>query len=74
MAQASAVLGKMADQVRYAEMGEQLKADFNRHFFDLENFTYGSQTADAMALDMGIVQEEYRKKVAGSIAKYVPQR
>ena len=67
MAQVSTLLGKQGDQAYYTGMLEQLKANFNRHFLDMEKHTYGSQTADAMALDIGIVPRENQKKVAGSI-------
>jgi alpha-L-rhamnosidase len=67
MMQVSALLSRPEDQARYAGMFEQLKSDFNRHFLDVDKRTYGSQTADAMALDIGIVPVEYRKEVSRSI-------
>ncbi len=69
MKQVSALLGNTEDYTSYSAMLEQLKRDFNRHFFDRMDFTYGSQTANAMALDIGIVPEDYREKVAGSIVR-----
>jgi alpha-L-rhamnosidase len=74
MAQVSALLGKPEDQARYAGMLVRLKSDFNRHFLDLENHTYGSQTANALALDIGIVPPEYRNEVAGSIVMNIHEK
>ena len=71
MTQVSALLGRPEEQSHFAGMLEQLKADFNRQFLDVENHTYGSQTADAMALDIGIVPAEYRKEVARSIVRNI---
>jgi alpha-L-rhamnosidase len=74
MARAAELFGKKEDQAYYTDMLDQLKTDFNLHFLDLENHTYGSQTADAMALDIGIVPEEYRKAVAGSIVRNIHEK
>jgi alpha-L-rhamnosidase len=71
MVEVSELLGRKADQVRYEGMLEQLKDAFNQHFLDLENHTYGSQTADVLALDIGIVPEGLRKKVAGAIVRNI---
>jgi alpha-L-rhamnosidase len=71
MAKVSALLGNKGDQAYYSEMLVQLKSDFNRHFLDVDTPTYGSQTADAMALDMGIVPAELREKVARSMVKNI---
>ncbi len=73
MKQVSALFDLAEDHAFYTEMLDQLKADFNRKFFDTEMFTYGSQTADAMALDIGIVPEQYKKQVAGSIVKNIDE-
>ena len=74
MARVAALLGRKADHVYYGEMLVQLKEGFNRHFLDTVNFTYGSQTADAMALDMDIVPSEYRSRVAGSIVRNIHEQ
>lgn len=73
MEKVSALLGKEDHQKEYAEMKEQLIRDFNRHFLDLENATYGTQTGSIMALDIGAVPEELRYDVAASIVKSIHQ-
>jgi alpha-L-rhamnosidase len=71
MAQVSELLGYQQEWDYYAGMLDQLKSDINRHYFDPENHTYGSQTADAMALNIGIVPGEFQQEVAGSIVKNI---
>jgi alpha-L-rhamnosidase len=69
MEKVTGLLGHTQEQDRYREMQEQLISDINRHFFDPDKNTYGSQTADAMALDIGIVPENLEREVAGSIVR-----
>jgi len=73
MLKASEILGKHDDIAYYSKMLKQLTADFNRHFFDKENLTYGSQTANTMALDIDIAPKEYRKQVAGAIVRDIKE-
>jgi alpha-L-rhamnosidase len=71
MEKVSALLGKKEQQKEYAEMLEQLKSNFNKHFLDLENASYGTQTGSIMALDIGVVPVELRHDVAASIVKSI---
>jgi alpha-L-rhamnosidase len=71
MAQVAKLLGKKKDHDLYAELHRKTTASFNQHFFDTENFTYGSQTADVMALEIGIVSEKLKEKVAASVVKNI---
>ncbi len=74
MAKSAKVLGIEADYEYYANLHKKAVADFNRHFFDTVNYTYGSQTADAMALEIGIVPENQKHKVAESIVKNIHEK
>ncbi len=74
MAQIAKVLGVEADFNYYSKLHQETVESFNSHFLDNENFTYGSQTADAMALEIGIVPENLKKKVAASIVKNINER
>lgn len=70
MKKVSKLLGNEPDHTRYSEMLEQLKLDFNRHFFDSATHSYGSsQTANVMALDMDIVPEGMERKVCMAVIK-----
>ncbi|HEV2494073.1 MAG TPA: family 78 glycoside hydrolase catalytic domain [Terriglobia bacterium] len=60
------VLGKTADAQAYLQLAHQIKDAFNRSFFDAKTATYGggTQTANAMALFLGLVPEEDRGNVS----------
>lgn len=65
------VLGKEEDAVSFAQLAQAIRESFNRHFFDAENRTYGSQTADVLALAWGLVPEGMEQAVADSLARDV---
>jgi alpha-L-rhamnosidase len=54
------VLGKADDEQSYAHLAGQIKEAFNRSFFDAKSGQYagGTQTANAMALFLGLVPEK----------------
>src|SRR5690606_28452729 len=47
---------------------------FNSRYLDVEKQTYGSQTANSMALEIGLVPETHRKGVAHSIVRYSDEK
>lgn len=61
----AAILGRGGDAARYAELAERIAAAFNRRFLDPRRGTYasGSQTANAVALQMGLVPAEATQRV-----------
>ncbi|MEA2068784.1 MAG: family 78 glycoside hydrolase catalytic domain, partial [Verrucomicrobiota bacterium] len=68
-------LGKDADHRRYATRAETVRAAFNTSFYNPETGDYGSQTGDAMALNLGLVPDEYRvRAVAGLRSRIVDDR
>jgi alpha-L-rhamnosidase len=64
------VLGKSADADEYAKLADQIKGAFNRAFYDSKsgNYSTGTQTADAMALDLGLVPEQHAGRVAYNLS------
>ena len=70
MKEVAGILGYEKDHTYYSEILEKLIQSFNREFLDTKNNTYGTQTGNAMALEIGIVPEEFQEKVAASIVKY----
>jgi alpha-L-rhamnosidase len=72
--QSANILGKMDDFQHYSVMLEELIDSFNSRFYDSINHTYGSQTADAMALDIGIVPETDKGMVASAIIKNINEK
>lgn len=67
MSRIAGVLGRRADQSRYAELAAQLAEEFNRRFRreDAAGVFYGSdsETSNAMALDAGLVPPADVQKV-----------
>jgi alpha-L-rhamnosidase len=60
------ILGKTADQQTYSQLADQIKDAFNRNFFDAKTGEYGggTQTANAMALFLGLVPERDRGRAS----------
>ena len=72
----AAILGRGGDAARYAELAERIGAAFNRRFLDPERGTYasGSQTANAMALQMGLVPAEAVERVLEHLVRDITVR
>jgi len=64
-------LGEKADAERYATWARQSAAAFHKAFFDRDTGSYGSQTANAMALESGIVPDVERARVAEALNRDV---
>lgn len=67
LSQTAAILGKKDDAAYYAQLKEEIGKALIDKYYDAANKTFGSQTADAMALDFGIAPEKDRKAVSNSI-------
>ena len=65
----AALLGKEADRQKYAAWMEEIRAAFNRAFFDPATKVYatGSQTAIAMPLAVGLVEDRDREAVVSTL-------
>ena len=72
----SLLLGKKEEAMRYQHLAKKVKKAFNQKFFNKETFQYGtgSQTANAMAVYMELVPEEYKKAVVENIIKDIGSR
>jgi len=70
------LLGKKADAMAYAELAAKVKSAFNNKFFDAETKQYatGSQTANAMAVYMGLVEDKYKNEVIDNLVKDIRDR
>ncbi|MGQ1783616.1 family 78 glycoside hydrolase catalytic domain [Saccharicrinis sp. GN24d3] len=69
MAQTAKILGVTKDYEHYKQLHKSSVESFNKQFLDTTNYTYGSQTANVMALSIGIVPENSKQKVAASIVR-----
>jgi alpha-L-rhamnosidase len=69
IAQAAKILGHAADAESYAKRAEEIRAAFNRRFFDPQTNQYatGSQCANAMPLVLGITEPGHREAVLQNI-------
>ncbi|MCF2948838.1 glycoside hydrolase family 78 protein [Paraglaciecola aquimarina] len=71
MTEIAKVLGESADVQRYQRLHQNLTQGFHHALYDPETGHYGSQTADAMALQFGITPVELRQRVADALNKDV---
>lgn len=69
----AALLGKNEDAEKYRALAVKIRNAINEKYFDKDKASYGSgvQTELSMALQWNIVPEEYRLKVAETLAKRV---
>lgn len=70
------LLGKKADAIAYAKLAVEVKNAFNHKFFDAKSKQYatGSQTANAMAVYMELVEEKHKNAVIENLAKDIRDR
>ena len=76
MARAAELLGRAGDATRYSKLAADIRAAFNQKFFNPANNRYasGSQTANAIPLDMGLVPPENRQAVLDNLVKHLQSR
>ncbi len=67
MSKSAKVLGKKKDEKHYAELAEKVKEAIQTKFYHPLLHTFGTQTADAMALDIGLCPEGEEKSVAAHL-------
>ena len=65
------LLGKKQEADNYNKIAAAVKASFNKNFFntDTKQYATGSQTANAMAVYMDLVEEKDKNAVIGNIVK-----
>jgi alpha-L-rhamnosidase len=66
----ASVLGEDGDKIFLESLAEEIRSSFNNKFLNTETGVYstGSQTAYAMPLFFGMVDDSLRSKVAGNLA------
>ena len=69
MQQVAGILGKTEDSVLYNESAALVKKAFIQKFYNPQLNSFGSHTANAMALDFGLIPNGKGKLVADAIAK-----
>ena len=73
LSQLARIVNKTEDAEKYGLMAEESKKAINKKYYHQEKFSYsnGTQTENAMALNLGIAKEEDRAKIAANIAQNV---
>ncbi|MDD4871378.1 MAG: family 78 glycoside hydrolase catalytic domain [Kiritimatiellae bacterium] len=62
------ILNKTDDAGKFWEEGQKTKDAFNRKFLDQKSMSYGSRTANVLALRFGLVPEGEELKIARALA------
>ncbi|WP_048695878.1 family 78 glycoside hydrolase catalytic domain [Catenovulum maritimum] len=65
------LLGKPNEEKKYTELAKAIKDAFNKEFYNADSGDYGSQTATAMALHLGLVPDQQRAAVAKALAERI---
>lgn len=69
MKEVAAILGKEDDEALFSRLKEEIATELISVMYDPVNKTFGSQTADAMALDLGFVPDGDEQAVSSSIVE-----
>ncbi|MES2275503.1 MAG: family 78 glycoside hydrolase catalytic domain [Bacteroidota bacterium] len=70
------LLGKDADAKAFQKLATEVKASYNKAFFNTDSKEYGtgSQTANAMSVYMGLVDDKDKAAVVNNIVKDLQER
>lgn len=70
------LLNKKEDATKYEQLAIKVRKAFNDTFFhkDTKQYATGSQTANAMAVYMGLVEPQYKQAVIDNIVKDIRDR
>lgn len=73
---AAKVLGKTEDALQYKQLAHRVYVAFNQQFFNATTRQYatGSQTANALALYVGLVPPEYKSDVLNNLIADIQKR
>ncbi len=76
MGKIATLLGKQQDAANYETLASNVKADYNKAFFNTTTAQYGrgSQTANAISVYMNLTDSIYKNKVLANIVKELKDR
>ena len=76
MAQAAHLLGKADDEEHFRTLASRIRRSYNARYFNVDSCYYdrNSQTANAMSLYMGLVEEEHRQAVLDHLVADIHSR
>lgn len=73
MTRVAKLLGKPEDAMRYAAEAELTREAFNRKYLNNETVSYGSQTANAVALRFELPPDEFKSDVARALVRDIEE-
>ncbi len=68
------IIGNPDDTAKYAALATSIKTAFQKRFYQLEHNSFGSQTADAFALFLGLVPAGNEKATADALAQDILEK
>ncbi|MDF7822601.1 family 78 glycoside hydrolase catalytic domain [Pontiellaceae bacterium B12227] len=71
MERMAGLMGKTGAETKYRKLAEDIKTAFNEKFMDRDTYDYGSQTATAMALNIGLVPKVKEGEVATGLNRLI---
>ena len=74
MSEAARLLNRKEDEDYFLFLQEEIAREMIEIMYDPVNKTFGTQTADAMALDLGLVPKGEEKAVSASIVKNMQEK
>lgn len=76
LAEVAALLNKAGDSKKYKALGVEVKTAFNQAFFNKQTMQYdsASQTANAMALYMNLVEPQHKQAVLNALIRDIKSR
>lgn len=74
MEQVAQILGNDSDTEKYAEKKQRIAAEMVETMYNASEKTFGSQTADVMALDFGLVPQGDEQAVADAVVRNMNEK
>lgn len=68
------IIGNPDDTAKYAALATSIKTAFQKRFYQLEHNSFGSQTADAFALFLGLVPDGNEQATADALAQDILEK
>lgn len=68
------IVGKSDDSAKYAALADSIKTAFQERFYQPEHHSFGSQTADAFALFLGVVPSGNEQATADALARDILEK
>src|SRR5699024_9406852 len=71
MEKSATVLGYKNDATHYHKLSQEIKKAFQNRFYDPKKKSFGSQTANAMALTLGLAPQNMSIEIANETEKII---